>query len=65
MRKATFTITIPHLYLPKSALSKEINLHIITLRFNKLHGTLQMNSSNFLILYGHLKRSLANSYLTG
>jgi hypothetical protein len=65
MRKATFTITIPHLYLPKSALSKEINLHIITLRFNKLHGTLQMNSSNFLILYGHLKRPLANSSLTG
>jgi hypothetical protein len=48
METTTFTITATHLFSPISALSKESNSHITTLRF-KFHGTLQMNSPNFLI----------------
>lgn len=48
MRKTHFTITIQHLFSPKSALSAESKLHITTLRFN-VQETLQINPSNFLI----------------
>jgi hypothetical protein len=48
MKNTSFTITVPHLFSPIFALSKESNSHITTLRF-KFHGTLQMNSPNFLI----------------
>ncbi len=48
MRNTSFDITVPHLFSPISALSKESNSHITTIRF-KFHGTLQINQSNFLI----------------
>ena len=48
MRKATSTITVPHLFSPISAFSAESKSHIIALRFN-VHGTFQINQSNFLI----------------
>ncbi len=48
MRKTTFTITAMHLFSLISALSKESNPHITTLCFN-VHGTPQINKSNFLI----------------
>ncbi len=52
MQKATFAITIPHFFLPISAYISEANhessIQSITSRFN-VHGTLQINPSNFLI----------------
>ena len=42
MRKATSTITVPHLFSPISAFSAESKSHIITLRFN-VHETFQTN----------------------
>ncbi len=48
MEKSTFIITETHLFSLISALSKESNSRITTLRFN-VHGTLQINSYNFLI----------------
>jgi hypothetical protein len=48
MQKATIAVTVPHLFSPLSALSAESKSYIITLRFN-IHGTLQINQSNFLI----------------
>ena len=48
MRNTSFTITVPHLFSPKSAFSAEIKSYIIALRFI-VHETLQINSSNFLI----------------
>ena len=48
MRKAIFTITVPHFLSPISALSAESKSYIIiTSRFN-IHGTLQINQSNSL-----------------
>ena len=48
MRETTFTIAVPHLFSPKCALSAESKSYIITLRF-KVHETLQINQSDFLI----------------
>ncbi len=48
MRNTSLVITIPHLFSPISALSKESNSHIITLRF-KIHETLQIKQSNFVL----------------
>jgi len=49
MGKTTFTIiTAMHLFLPISALSKESNLHITTLRLN-VQETIQINQCNFII----------------
>ncbi len=48
MRNTSLVITVPHLFLPISAPSAEGKSFITTLRFN-LHGTLQINQSNFLI----------------
>ncbi len=50
MQKATFAITIPHFFSPISVFNSEANLkssiQSITSRFN-VHGTLQINQSNF------------------
>ncbi len=52
MQKTTFAITIPHFFLPISAYISEANhessIQSITSRFC-VHGTLQINQSNFLI----------------
>ena len=48
MQKATYAITVPHLFSPISALSKESNLHITTLRLN-VQETLQINQSISLL----------------
>ncbi len=48
MQKATFAITIPHFFLPISAYISEANHTSITSRFC-VHGTFQINQSNFLI----------------
>ncbi len=48
MRKATFTITDPHLITSISTLSAESKSYIITLHF-KVHGTLKINQKNFFI----------------
>ncbi len=52
MQKATFVTTIPHFFLPISAYMSEANhessIQSITSRFC-VHGTLQINQSNFLI----------------
>ena len=47
MKNTSFTITVPHLFLPKSAFSAESNSYIV--RFN-FHETPQINQTNFLIL---------------
>ncbi len=47
MQKATFAITIPHFFLPISAYISEAHHTSITPR-SKVHGTLQINQSNFL-----------------
>jgi hypothetical protein len=49
MRKATFTITSPHLFSPMSAFFRDRRSHFITLRF-KVDETLQINTSSFLVL---------------
>jgi hypothetical protein len=46
MKNASFNITVPHLFSPKSAFSAESNSYIV--RFN-VHETFQINHSNFLI----------------
>ena len=46
MKNTGFNITVPHLYLPKSALNAESKSYIITLRFN-IYGTLQINQFNY------------------
>jgi len=46
MMNTSLTITVPHLFLPKSAQSAERNSYIM--RFN-IHETLQINQSDFLI----------------
>jgi hypothetical protein len=48
MRKTTFTITVPHLFSPISALIEESKPYIITLRL-KFRETFQINQSNYLI----------------
>ena len=49
MGKTTFTIiTAMHLFSPISALSKECNSHITTLRLN-VQETIQINQCNFII----------------
>ncbi len=48
MQKATFVTAIPHFFLPISAYISEAQHTSITLRFC-VHGTLQINQSNFLI----------------
>ncbi len=47
MQKATSDITILHFFLPISAYISEANHTSITPR-SKVHGTLQINQSNFL-----------------
>ncbi len=47
MRKATSDITILHFFLPISAYISEAHHTSITSRFC-VHGTLQINQSNFL-----------------
>ncbi len=42
MRKAIFTITVPHIYLPETALNAESNSYTATLCFN-VQETLQIN----------------------
>ena len=64
MKNTGFDITVPHLFSPMSALGAESNSYTITLRFN-IHGTFQINQSNFLIHYEHLKRLFANRSFTG
>ncbi len=46
MHNTSFHITVPHLFLPISAQSVESNSYIM--RFN-IHGTYQINQSDFLI----------------
>jgi len=46
MRKVNFRITVPHLLSPMSTSSAESKSYIM--RFN-IHGTYQINQSNFLI----------------
>ncbi len=48
MQKATFAITIPHFLLHISAYISQANHTSITSR-SCVHGTLQINQSNFLI----------------
>lgn len=48
MRNASLVITVPQLFTSISALSAENKSYIIALHF-KVHGTLQINQSNFLI----------------
>ncbi len=43
MRNATFTTTVPHLYLPETALNAESNSYTVTLCFN-VHETFQIKS---------------------
>ena len=49
MRETTFTSTDSHLFSPMSAFPGDSRSHFITLRF-KVDKTLQINTSNFLIL---------------
>ena len=49
MRNTSVTITVPHLFLPKSAFSAERKSCFFFPRFN-VDETLQINTSNFLIL---------------
>jgi hypothetical protein len=46
MRNTSFTITVPHIFSPKSAQSVESKSYIV--RFN-VHETFQINQSDFLI----------------
>jgi len=46
MINTSFTVSIPHLFSPISAQNAESNSYIV--RFN-IHGTYQINQSNFLI----------------
>ncbi len=48
MRNTSFTVSIPHLFSPKSAHCAESQTYIIILRFN-VHETYQINQSDFLI----------------
>ena len=48
MKNTSFTITVPHIFSPISALIAESKSYIITLRFN-VHETFQINKSDFLI----------------
>ncbi len=48
MQKATSDITILHFFLPISAYISEAHHTSLTSRFN-VHGTLQIDQSNFLI----------------
>ncbi len=49
MRNTRFTITVPHLSSPISALNVESNSYIVALRFN-VFETIQINQSNLLDL---------------
>ena len=46
MRNTSFTITVLHLFSPISALSAESKSNLTISRFT-VHGTLQINPSNF------------------
>ncbi len=46
MRNTSFTITVPHLFSPKSEIHAESNSYIV--RFN-VHETYQINQPDFLI----------------
>jgi hypothetical protein len=46
MRNTSSTVSIPHLFSPKSAFSAESNSYIV--RFN-VHETYQINQPDFLI----------------
>ncbi len=48
MRNTSLIITVPHLFSPISAISKEIKSYVNTSRFN-VYKTLQINKYNFLI----------------
>ncbi len=48
MQQETFAITMPHFFLPISAYISEANHTSLISRFC-VHGTFQINQSNFLI----------------